>query len=52
MAKVEVKNVASVVLWSDFLATDLEVRVRFPAFPDFLSSSGSGTESTHPREDK
>jgi hypothetical protein len=24
--------------------------VRFPALPDFLSSSGSGTGSTHPRE--
>jgi hypothetical protein len=31
-------------------ATDPEVRVRFPALPDFLSSSGSGTGSTHPRE--
>jgi hypothetical protein len=29
-----------------FLATDLEVRVRFPALPDFLESSGSGTGST------
>jgi hypothetical protein len=27
-------------------------RVRFPAPPDFLSSSGSGTGSTRPREDK
>jgi hypothetical protein len=27
-------------------------RVRFPALPDFLSSSGSGTGSTQPREDK
>jgi hypothetical protein len=34
---------ASVVYWSEFLATDLEVRVRFPALPDFLRSSGSGT---------
>ena len=25
-------------------------RVRFPALPDFLSSSGSGTGSTQPRE--
>jgi hypothetical protein len=35
-------------LWSSgqFLATDLEVRVRFPALPDFLRSSGSGMGST------
>jgi hypothetical protein len=25
-------------------------RVRFPALPDFVSSSGSGTGSTQPRE--
>jgi hypothetical protein len=25
-------------------------RLRFPALPDFLSSSGSGTGSTQPRE--
>jgi hypothetical protein len=31
------------------LTTDPEVRVRFPALPDFLRSSGSGTESTQPR---
>jgi hypothetical protein len=37
-------------LWSDFLATDLEVRVRFPALLDFLGSSGSGAGSTQPRE--
>jgi hypothetical protein len=28
---------------SEFLVTDPEVRVRFPALPDFLRSSGSGT---------
>jgi hypothetical protein len=28
------------------LATDPDVRVRFPALPDFLRSSGSGTGST------
>jgi hypothetical protein len=39
---------ASVVQWSEFLATDLEVRVRFPALPDFLRSSGSGTGFTQP----
>jgi hypothetical protein len=26
---------ASVVYWSEFLAIDPEVRVRFPALPDF-----------------
>jgi hypothetical protein len=31
-------------LW--FLATHPEVRVRFPALPDLLRSSGSGTGST------
>jgi hypothetical protein len=29
--------------------TDPEVRFRFPALPDFLRSSGPGTESTQPR---
>jgi hypothetical protein len=41
---------ASVAKWSEFLATDPEVRVRFPSLPDFLRSSGSGTVSTQPRE--
>jgi hypothetical protein len=41
---------ASVVKWSEFLATDPEVPVRFPELPDFLRSSGSGTGSTQPRE--
>jgi hypothetical protein len=41
---------ASVVYWSEFQATDPEVRLRFPALPHFLSSSGSGTGSTQPRE--
>jgi hypothetical protein len=40
----------SVVEWSEFLAADSEVRVRFQALPDFLRSSGSGTGSTQPRE--
>jgi hypothetical protein len=31
------------VKWSEFLATDPEVRVRFPALSDFLRRSGSGT---------
>jgi hypothetical protein len=39
---------ASVVWWSEFLATDPEVP---GALPDFLRSSGSGTGSTQPHED-
>jgi hypothetical protein len=35
-----------------FLATDPEAQVRFPAIPDFLSSSGSGTGFTQPCEHK
>jgi hypothetical protein len=35
-------------LWSEFLATDPEVRVLFPAVPDFQRGSGSGTGSTQP----
>jgi hypothetical protein len=41
---------SSVFYWSEFLASDPEVRVLFPALPDFLRSSGSGTGSTQPRE--
>jgi hypothetical protein len=41
---------ASVVYWAEVLATDPEVRVPFPALPDFLRRSGSGTGSTQPRE--
>jgi hypothetical protein len=37
-------------LWSEFLATDPEVWVRFPALPDFLKNSWYGTGSTQPRE--
>jgi hypothetical protein len=33
-----------------FLATDPEVRLRFPELPDLMRSSGSGMESTQPRE--
>jgi hypothetical protein len=40
---------ASVVEWSEFLATDPEARVRFPALP-YKNSNGSGTGSTQPRE--
>jgi hypothetical protein len=36
--------------WSEFLATDPEVRVRFLALIDFLRSSGSRTGFTQPRE--
>jgi hypothetical protein len=41
---------ASVVQWSDFLATNTGVRGSIPALPDFSNSSGSGTGSTQPRE--
>jgi hypothetical protein len=34
----------------EFLATDPEVRVRFPALPDCLRSSESGTGSIQPHE--
>jgi hypothetical protein len=44
------RTIASVVKCSEFLVTDPEVRVWFPALPDFLRSSGSGTGSTQPRE--
>jgi len=40
-------------LWSSGHSFWLQIqrsRVRFPALPDFLSSSGSGTGSTQPRE--
>jgi hypothetical protein len=36
--------------WSEFLATDLDTRLRFSALPDFVKSSGYGTGSTQPRE--
>jgi hypothetical protein len=29
-----------VILWSEFLATDPKVRIRFPVIPDFLRSIG------------
>jgi hypothetical protein len=41
-------STASVVKWSEFLATDPEARVRFPALSE--KSSGSGTESTQTHE--
>ena len=40
-------------LWSSGQSFWLQIqrsRVRFPALPDFLSSSESGTGSTQPRE--
>ena len=40
-------------LWSSGQSFWLQIqrsRVRFPALPDFLSSSGSGTGTTQPRE--
>jgi hypothetical protein len=46
----KLRATASVVWWSEFLATDPEVRVQFTALLEFLRSSGSGTGSTQPRE--
>ena len=50
-------NIHSIIqwppLWSSGQSFWLQIqrsRVRFPALPDFLSSSGSGTGSTQPRE--
>jgi hypothetical protein len=42
MVNCEMLWTASVVQWSEFLATDPEARVRFPALPE-KKSSGSGT---------
>jgi hypothetical protein len=39
-------RMTSVVWWSELLATNPEVRVRFPALPDFVRSNGTGTGST------
>jgi hypothetical protein len=42
-------------LWSSGHSFWLQIqrsRVLFPALPDFLRTSGSGTWSTQPREDK
>ena len=44
---------SNTTLWSSGQSFWLQIqrsRVRFPALPDFLSSSGSGTGSTQPRE--
>jgi hypothetical protein len=45
-----VKMTAPEVWWSECLASDSEIHVRFPALSDFLRSSGSVTGSTQPRE--
>jgi hypothetical protein len=37
-------------VWSEFLATDPGVRVRFPELPDFLGGGGSEAGSTQLRE--
>jgi hypothetical protein len=39
-------------IWPPLWLQIQRFRVRFPALPDFLRSDGSGTGSTHPREDK
>jgi hypothetical protein len=44
--------IAYVVWWSELLATDPEILVRFPALSNFLRSSGSGTGSTQHRGSK
>jgi hypothetical protein len=47
------ESVENIGQWSEFPATDPEVQVRFPALPDFLRSSWSGTgSSTQSREYK
>jgi hypothetical protein len=45
-----VPKIITLVMALVFLATDPEVRVRFPAKPDFLRSSGSETGSSQPRD--
>jgi hypothetical protein len=35
---ISLRVIASVVLWSEFLATNPEVWIRLPALPHFLSS--------------
>jgi hypothetical protein len=43
-------SIITVAYWPEYLAADPEARVRFPALPDFLRSSGSQTGSTQTRE--
>ncbi|PNF30731.1 hypothetical protein B7P43_G06146 [Cryptotermes secundus] len=50
-AEASTNSVENLSPWSEFLASDPEVRVRFPALQDFLRSSGSGTGSTQPHDD-
>jgi hypothetical protein len=48
------RNMKNVPLWSSGQSFWLQIqrsRFRFPALPDFLRSSGSGTGPTQPRED-
>jgi hypothetical protein len=47
---ISIVRTAPVVKRSEFLAADLEARLRFPALPDFLRSNESGTGATQPRE--
>jgi hypothetical protein len=42
---------ASVVSWSEFLATDAEVPVSIPGATSLSENSGFGTGSNQPRED-
>jgi hypothetical protein len=51
---ISVRSILMTALWSSGQSLWLQIersRVRFPALPDFLRSSGSGTGSTQPRED-
>jgi hypothetical protein len=52
-SKNETKVLLGPPLWSSGQSFWLQIqrsRVRFPELPDLLSSSGSGTGSTQPRE--
>ena len=51
--KISDRDLLGPPLWSSIQSFWLQIqrsRVRSPALPDFLSSSGSGTGSTQPRE--
>jgi hypothetical protein len=50
MEDIDVEVMVFCGLWSELLAPDPEVRVQFPALPDLLGNSGSGTGSTQPRK--
>jgi hypothetical protein len=47
---VKTHKLSIVQQWSEFLATDPEVQVRFPSLAHSLRSGGSGTGSTQRRE--